>query len=67
VFLFHVNSSEFHAITLPHYTMHILMKECPPPTFGPITCVGSKFTQMSVMTLAFPLTTEHYHLYATQT
>ena len=22
-------------------------KECPPPNFGPIFCIGSKFTQMS--------------------
>ena len=25
---------------------HPLTKECPPPTFGPISCTGSKFTQM---------------------
>ena len=24
-----------------------LTKECPPPTFGPISCIGSKFTRMS--------------------
>ena len=24
-----------------------LTKECPPPTFGPISCIRSKFTQMS--------------------
>jgi len=24
-----------------------LMNECPSPTFGPISCMGSKFTQMS--------------------
>ena len=26
---------------------HPLTKECPPPTFGPTSCTGSKFTQMS--------------------
>ena len=24
-----------------------LMKEHPPPTFGPVSCIGSKFSQMS--------------------
>ena len=29
------------------YLYHSLVKERPPPTFGPISCTGSMFTQMS--------------------
>ena len=32
---------------------HPLMKECPPPSFGPISCVGSKFTRMSAHSGAY--------------